>query len=125
MQQIADWLKTLGMSEYAERFAENGIDFSVLPDLTEQDLKGFGRFAWPSSQDFAGDCGACRYCPYVAAACRTGPVMPLRSLAPRSSSSNRLPSSFRVPSAITTVFGSATPCKRAARFGVSPTIACS
>jgi hypothetical protein len=24
MQQIADWLEKLGMSEYAERFAENG-----------------------------------------------------------------------------------------------------
>ena len=42
MQQIADWLKTLGMSEYAERFAENRIDFSVLPDLTDQDLKDLG-----------------------------------------------------------------------------------
>jgi hypothetical protein len=39
MQQIADWLKTLGMSEYAERFAENRIDSSVLHDLTDQDLK--------------------------------------------------------------------------------------
>ena len=42
MQQIADWLEKLGMSEYAERFAENGIDFSVLPDLTDQDLKELG-----------------------------------------------------------------------------------
>jgi hypothetical protein len=42
MQQIADWLKQLGMSEYAERFAENGIDLSVLPDLTDQDLKDMG-----------------------------------------------------------------------------------
>src|ERR1700735_3110722 len=42
MQQIADWLKTLGMSEYAERFAENRIDFSVLRDLTDQDLKDLG-----------------------------------------------------------------------------------
>ena len=42
MQQIADWLEKLGMSEYAERFAENGIDFSVLPDLTDQDLKDIG-----------------------------------------------------------------------------------
>ena len=42
MQQIADWLKTLGMSEYAQRFAENRIDFSVLPDLTDQDLKDLG-----------------------------------------------------------------------------------
>jgi len=39
MQQIADWLEKLGMSEYAQRFAENRIDFSVLADLTDQHLK--------------------------------------------------------------------------------------
>ena len=42
MLQIADWLEKLGMSEYAQRFAENRIDFSVLPDLTDQDLKDLG-----------------------------------------------------------------------------------
>jgi class 3 adenylate cyclase/tetratricopeptide (TPR) repeat protein len=42
MQQIADWLKKLGMSEYAERFAENRIDLSVLPDLTDQHLENLG-----------------------------------------------------------------------------------
>ena len=42
MQQIADWLEKLGMSEYAERFNENGIDVSVLPHLTDQDLKDLG-----------------------------------------------------------------------------------
>jgi class 3 adenylate cyclase/predicted ATPase len=42
MQPIADWLEKLGMSEYAQRFAENGIDFSVLPHLTDQDLKDIG-----------------------------------------------------------------------------------
>jgi class 3 adenylate cyclase/predicted ATPase len=42
MQQIADWLEKLGMSEYADRFAENRIDFSVLPDLTDQDLEKLG-----------------------------------------------------------------------------------
>jgi predicted ATPase len=42
MQQIADWLKKLGMPEYAERFAENGIDIDVLPDLTDQHLKDIG-----------------------------------------------------------------------------------
>jgi class 3 adenylate cyclase/predicted ATPase len=42
MQDIADWLKTLGLSEYAARFAENRIDFSVLPDLTDQDLEKLG-----------------------------------------------------------------------------------
>ena len=57
-----------------------------------------------------------------AAQARTGPAMPLRSFAPRSSSSKRLPRSFRVLSAMTTVFGSAIPCRRAARFGVSPTM---
>ena len=42
MQQIADWLKTIGMSEYAERFAENGISVAALPYLTDQDLKDIG-----------------------------------------------------------------------------------
>ncbi len=39
---MADWLKKLGMSEYAKPFAENRIDFSVLPDLTDQDLEKLG-----------------------------------------------------------------------------------
>ena len=42
MHQIADWLEKLGMSEYAERFAENRIDLSVLPELTDQHLKDLG-----------------------------------------------------------------------------------
>ena len=42
MQQIADWLEQLGMSEYAQRFAENGIDVSVLRQLTDQDLEKVG-----------------------------------------------------------------------------------
>ena len=41
-QQIADWLEALGMSEYAERFAENGINAAALPHLTDQDLKDIG-----------------------------------------------------------------------------------
>ena len=42
MQQITEWLEKLGLSEYAQRFAENGIDPDVLPDLTDQDLKDLG-----------------------------------------------------------------------------------
>jgi class 3 adenylate cyclase len=42
MPQITQWLKALGMSEYAARFAENRIDFSVLRDLSDQDLKDLG-----------------------------------------------------------------------------------
>jgi class 3 adenylate cyclase len=42
MQEIADWLKSLGLPEYARAFAENGIDVSVLPHLTDQDLKDIG-----------------------------------------------------------------------------------
>ena len=42
MQQIADWLEELGMSEYGQRFAENGIDVAALPHLTDQDLKDIG-----------------------------------------------------------------------------------
>jgi len=42
VQDIADWLDKLGMAEYAQRFAENRIDFFVLPDLTDQDLEKMG-----------------------------------------------------------------------------------
>src|ERR1700719_1978813 len=42
MQQIADWLQELGLGQYAQRFAENEIDVSVLPHLTDQDLKEIG-----------------------------------------------------------------------------------
>src|SRR6516225_4254413 len=42
MQQITDWLEKLGLSEYTARFAENGIDISVLRYLTDQDLKDIG-----------------------------------------------------------------------------------
>src|SRR5215472_5339868 len=42
MQQIADWLKELGMSEYCERFVENHIDLRILRELTDQDLKDLG-----------------------------------------------------------------------------------
>ena len=42
MEQIADWLKQLGMREYIQRFAENDIDFAILADLTDQDLEKIG-----------------------------------------------------------------------------------
>jgi class 3 adenylate cyclase/predicted ATPase len=42
VQQIADWLEKLGLSEYAQRFAENDIDFTILGDLTDQDLENIG-----------------------------------------------------------------------------------
>ena len=42
MQQIAEWLKKLGMSEYAERFAEEDIDLELLPELTDQDFERLG-----------------------------------------------------------------------------------
>jgi len=42
VREIADWLEKLGMSEYAERFAENGISVAALPHLTDQDLKDIG-----------------------------------------------------------------------------------
>src|SRR5258705_12529204 len=42
MRQIADWLEKLGLGQYARRFNENGVDLSVLPDLTDQDLEKLG-----------------------------------------------------------------------------------
>ena len=42
MKGIADWLASIGLGEYAQRFADNAIDLSVVRDLTEQDLKELG-----------------------------------------------------------------------------------
>jgi len=42
MQQIADWLNTLGLGQYAQRFADNDIDRSVLRDLSDHDLEKIG-----------------------------------------------------------------------------------
>src|SRR2546427_8287391 len=42
MKGIAEWLASMGLSEYAQRFADNAIDLSVIRDLTEQDLKDLG-----------------------------------------------------------------------------------
>src|SRR5262245_28892754 len=42
MHQITEWLEKLGMSVYAQRFAENHIEFAILRDLTDQDLEKIG-----------------------------------------------------------------------------------
>src|SRR6202790_1845774 len=74
MQQIADWLKNLGMAEYAERFAENRIDFSVLPDLTDHDLEKLGvllgdrRKMLRAIRELAGDTPVTSHPPAVAEA---------------------------------------------------------
>ena len=42
MPGIREWLGSHGFSGYADRFAENRIDLSILPDLTDEDLKELG-----------------------------------------------------------------------------------
>ena len=42
MPGIREWLSSHGLSGYADRFAENRIDLSILPDLTDEDLKELG-----------------------------------------------------------------------------------
>jgi class 3 adenylate cyclase/energy-coupling factor transporter ATP-binding protein EcfA2 len=39
---IASWLKSLGLDQYADAFAANAIDADVLPSLTADDLKDIG-----------------------------------------------------------------------------------
>jgi class 3 adenylate cyclase/predicted ATPase len=42
VQQIADWLEEVSLEQYVQCFAENDIDFSILCDLTDQDLEKIG-----------------------------------------------------------------------------------
>src|SRR5216684_7042796 len=39
---LAEWLGRHGLGQYAQTFAKNNIEYSVLPDLTENDLKKLG-----------------------------------------------------------------------------------
>ena len=48
MSSITEWLGSIGLSEYAQRFTENGVDLSVVRDLTDQDLPNRGGRAKPN-----------------------------------------------------------------------------
>lgn len=39
---IAQWLEGLGLGQYGSAFAENDIDFFVLPHLSDDDLRQLG-----------------------------------------------------------------------------------
>jgi class 3 adenylate cyclase len=39
---LEGWLRSLGLDQYEAAFRENAIDFSILPDLTDQDLEKIG-----------------------------------------------------------------------------------
>jgi class 3 adenylate cyclase len=41
-QPITDWLEKLDLGQYAQQFVENEITLSILPDLTDADLKELG-----------------------------------------------------------------------------------
>ena len=41
-KEVADWLETLGLGQYAQGFSKNDITFAILRDLTDQDLKELG-----------------------------------------------------------------------------------
>ncbi|MGC2201612.1 MAG: adenylate/guanylate cyclase domain-containing protein, partial [Stellaceae bacterium] len=39
---VADWLRRLGLEQYASEFAANDVDGEILPELTADDLVGLG-----------------------------------------------------------------------------------
>jgi class 3 adenylate cyclase len=42
VQKVEDWLKSLGLGEYGQRFAENDIDWSILAEISDADLEKIG-----------------------------------------------------------------------------------
>lgn len=42
MIDLQQWLKTIGLAQYAALFAKNDIDWEILPELNEQDLEKLG-----------------------------------------------------------------------------------
>ena len=41
-RELSNLLGSLGLGHYTKSFAENGIDFDLLPELTNEDLKDLG-----------------------------------------------------------------------------------
>ena len=39
---IGDWLRELGLEQYAAAFRDNAVDGAILPSLTADDLKEIG-----------------------------------------------------------------------------------
>src|SRR5437763_13803194 len=39
---LAEWLGRHGLGQYAKTFAENNVEYPLLPDLTENDLEKLG-----------------------------------------------------------------------------------
>ena len=39
---LTQWLKECGLGQYGQAFADNGIDFDVLPHLSDDDLEKLG-----------------------------------------------------------------------------------
>jgi len=42
MQSFAEWLREVGLERYGPAFAEHGIDFDVVRDLSDEELRGLG-----------------------------------------------------------------------------------
>ena len=42
MKDIGAWLDEIGLAKYSERFRASAIDFDVLPELTDNELKELG-----------------------------------------------------------------------------------
>ncbi len=41
-EDIAQWLESLGLGQYAPAFADNGIDIEALPHLRDEDFERLG-----------------------------------------------------------------------------------
>ncbi len=40
---VGEWLQQLGLGKYAEAFAENDVEFEVLSELSDDDLREAGQ----------------------------------------------------------------------------------
>jgi hypothetical protein len=49
VMDIVVWLRSLGLEQYEAAFRENGVDETVLPKLTAEDVKDLGSNCAPAS----------------------------------------------------------------------------
>src|SRR5215472_3569241 len=74
--EIADWLRELGLEQYAPAFRDNDIDGDILPELTADDLVGLGVASIGHRRKLLGAIAALREAPAAVGVPVATPVAP-------------------------------------------------
>jgi hypothetical protein len=127
---IVVWLRSLGLEQYEAVFRKNEIDENVLSDLTEDHLRELGFPLGARLKILKAIAALGKHAEATSPSADTATSSTVSGLTSEDRAERRQVTvtdnkSPHPATAQPTLFGSATPCKRAAWLGVSPTMACS